>query len=342
MGSLRSYYQIKSREGDERLDEWKTRGDVARERFVAYLLREDKFTPEDCILLLDADQRHPVDMLEVLRDSMEANNLDMVCAHYYRRETKPIQSLCYEVGDGQFPFLPFLDPPKSGLHEIALTGFGCVLIKKKVLQAVAATLPTGMSPIAIAPLPEIAGDHGNWGPDYRFFYLARKAGFKLWLNADVESLHGVTLWLGHKSAEKLIDYHSWANAAQDVLMDRLELHGVSLEAFKQRLKILDARKRGFLEEVSVLQHDERTEAETQRFMELSVALYEMDGRIKEVNAWIEWQGKYPPVENGSQLPTTKNTAEQSILTDETLHQRQAAYQENAVDLVKELPYVAKS
>lgn len=333
VGSLRSFYQIHIQDGDERADEWKTRGDVAREKFVGHLLKNDAYGPDDAILLLDADQRHPVDLLDKLR----AHDLDMVCAHYYRRETRPVQSLCYELGDGRFPFMPFLDPPTEGLHEIAVTGFGCVLIKKKVLQAVAATLPPGMSPIAIGPLPEVVGDYGNWGPDYRFFYLARKAGFKLWLDASVESLHGVTLWLGHKSARKLIDYEGWANAAHDLLEQRLELYGVTPEAFKQRKRVLEARQRHL-----VAEFEEAKAAwpnDDGKRDELSGALYIMTGRLKEMDAWIEMSEKYPRVEHPGQLPTTDNTPAQDILDGESATQRSSAYRENAIELVQELPNV---
>ena len=335
VGSIRTAYRLRTREGDAFADEWRTRGDVARERFVDHFLADDKFGPQDCILLLDGDQRHPDDMLEKLRESMEKHNLDMVCAHYYRRETKPIQSLCYEIGDGKWPFLPYLDPPTTGRHEIAVTGFGCVLIKKKVLVAVQAHLPLGMSPIAIGPLPEIDGNYMNWGPDFRFFHQARKLGFKLWLDAEVESLHGVTLWLGHKSARKLINYGEWANAAQELLEKRLEFNGVNSEAFRQRKRILEARKRGLLAQLEEV----KAAGETGKMQEFSMALYIMDGRMLEMEAWIKWADKYPPIERPDQLPTTANTPAQETFEAEPKAAREAGYQHNALELVGQLPSV---
>lgn len=333
VGSIRTAYRLKTREGDTFADEWRTRGDVARERFVDHLLADEKMGPDDCILLLDGDQRHPVNMLEQLRESMHKHSFDMVCAHYYRRETKPIQSLCYEIGDGKWPYLPYLDPPTSGLHEIAVTGFGCVLIKKKVLTAVQAILPHGTSPIAIGPLPEIDGNHMNWGPDFRFFHYARQLGFKLWLNADVESLHAVTLWLGHKSARKLINYTEWANGAQDLLEKRLEFNGVNSEAFRQRQRILEARRRGLLAELEAV----KAANEVEKMQEFSVALYIMDGRLKEMEAWIQWSEKYPAIEKASQLPTTANTPAQETLENEPQAARAAGYQQNAIELIGQLP-----
>lgn len=345
VGSIRSAYLIKQQEQDRFADEWRWRGDVARESFVEGLLTNDYFYDDDALLLLDGDQKHPADLLEKLRADMEEYNLDMVCAHYYRRSTKPIQSLCYEIGDGTWPFLPMLHPPRSGLHEIALTGFGCVLIKKKVLKAVKETLPSGASPIAITTLPEITGDHANWGPDFVFFYRARKLGYKLWLDADIQSFHGVTLWLGHKSADLLTDYTEWADAAQQLLANRLELYGVTLEAFKQRKRILEARLEGLVVQAQTMAREKETgsEIDIQKEYEVSVAIYQMQGKIKEMEAWIEWGEKYPKIERPDQLPTTENTQKQASIPDEVpdkneaMAKRQDVYRDNAIELAQMLP-----
>ena len=89
----------------------------------------------EALLMLDADQAHPPYLLDKLRVHLEEGK-DMACAHYYSRSTKPVQSLCFALGDGTWPFLPLLDPPTEGLHEIAMTGLGCVLIHRRVIEAV--------------------------------------------------------------------------------------------------------------------------------------------------------------------------------------------------------------
>lgn len=335
VGAIRSAYLIRREEQDRFVDQWRWRGDIARESFVKTLLEEEYFEPEDAILLLDGDQLHPPDLLERLR----AHNLDMVCAHYYRRSTRPIQSLCYEIGDGRWPYLPYLHPPREGLHEIAVTGFGCVLIKKKVLQAVKDTLPNGASPIAITALPELAGDHDNWGPDFVFFHRARQLGYKLWLDASIESLHAVTLWLGHKSADKLIDYETWADGAHDLLQSRLELYGVNLEAFKQRKRILEARLEGMMQQAIEAGKDD----DPAKHQELSISVYQMQGKIKEMEAWIEWAEKYPAITRPDQLPTTDNTPKQDTVQDDiqdeakAIEARKGTYRDQAIELAEMLP-----
>lgn len=337
--SLRSVYELTRREGDSVfLPETASYGSVTRTGLLEAFRRSPEY---DAYLALDCDQKHPRDMLERLRERMEALDLDMVCAHYYRRQTEPIQSLCYELGDGTWPFQPYLDPPTSGLHEIASTGQGCVLIRRRVIEAVWQTLPEGDNPFDILALPEVGGDHKKFGSDMGFFIRARRLGFRLWLDADAgESLHAITIWLGHKSARKLQDYGAWANDHQDILDERLRLHGVNAEAVRQRLNILTARKKGLEVELA----NEQTDANRpQAIFELTVALHQMDGRLDECRQWLESFEKYPPITRAEQLPTT---ASDPLLTPEQAavegNQRAEVHAANAVDLVQELPRLSSA
>ena len=160
------------------------RGDMVRYEYANMILADTSYGPDDALLLLDGDQKHPLDMLEKLR----LHDLDMVCAHYYRRDEGRIQSMCFELGDGTWPYKPFDNPPKEGLHEIGTTGFGCVLIKKKVLQALNAVTPEGTNMMET---------------DFTFFHKARQLGFRLWLDASLNSDHAVIVWLNHELAERL-------------------------------------------------------------------------------------------------------------------------------------------
>lgn len=334
VGGIASCYALRRGHGDDLAIQHKTRGDAARDALVAHFLESPAF---DALLMLDGDQRHPPDLLEKLRESAEAGDLDAVCAHYYRRETRVVQSLCYEVGDGTYPFLPLLDVPRDGLHEIAWTGFGCVLIRRRVLEAVAASLPKGASPVGIGPLPEVAGDHDNFGPDCRFWLRARALGFRLWLRADVESLHATTLWLGHKSADRLADPTRWADGMYPLLEERLRIHGMTPEAFRQRLRLLEARKRGLLEKLEAA----KARAEAAQLDELSVALYTLDGKMAECRAWLEWSAKYPRVERAEDLPTTENTPAQPTFAGEDRAERENGYKERAADLMAAMPQKAR-
>lgn len=287
----------------------------------------------DAYLALDADQTHPRDLLEKLRAAMEANDLDMVCAHYYRRQATPVQSLCYELGDGTWPFLPMLDPPTEGLHEIASTGQGCVLIHRRVIEAVWQALPAGDNPFTPAPMPEVGGDQRVFGSDMRFFILARRLGFRLWLRADVESSHALTLWLNHKTARKLMDYNRWAHDQGQVFKERLRIHGMTPEAFRQRVRLLDARKRGMLLELE----QAKTEGKLDEAQAISVELHQMDGRLREMADWVEMVEQYPAVEYPHQLPGGP-----VLPAAEGVEDRTDVHRENAVELARELPNVGES
>lgn len=330
VSALTSCYEIARRDGDEIVIEHRTHGYVARVSLVDAFLAKPEF---DAILLLDADQRHPLDLLERLRDAAEASDLDMVCAHYYRRGTNPVQSLCYALGDGTYPFLPLLDIPRTGLHEIGITGFGCVLIRRRVIAGVAAGLPRGESPVSIGPLPEETGGHHDiMGSDFRFFIRARRKGYRLWLLADVESAHGMTFWLNHKGAEKLLDYGKWAEAGLAILKERLALHGMSPEAFKQRLIILESIRQDLHAKFDVA----KLSGDQDGINALSIALYEMGGKMKECQTWLEWAEAYPAIERPDQLPTTE-TMPPGEKFDNAAIAREQAHAERTQALVGLLP-----
>lgn len=332
--ALRACLEVTRRDGDEMfVPETASYGSVTRTGLLDAFRRMPQF---DAYLALDADQVHPRDLLEKLRTTMAAHDLDMVCAHYYRRQTSPIQSLCYPVGDGTWPFQPYLDPPREGLHELASTGLGCVLIQRRVIEAVWATLPPGDNPFDIAPIQGVGKDNQKFGSDMRFFILARQLGYRLWLDADAgESLHAITLWLGHKSAARLQDYTRWANDNQEILTERLRIHGVNPEAIKHRLRVLDARHRGLTIELAQARADGKGD-DDQLVMELSHALVTMDGMVKESAYWLECLEKYPAIERPEQLPTTVSDPLEPPPAGLAEERREVAA-ENAAELVKELP-----
>lgn len=181
--SLHSCLSQLCRDEDEILISHMKRGDMARQAFANKILDDASYGPDDALLLLDADQRHPPDMLERLR----VHNKDMICAHYYKRTADTVESMCYELGTGM-PYRPIEKPPKTGLHEIGTTGFGCVLIKKRVLKTVH---------------ENTAKDKNMMETDLLFFHRAREFGYRLWLDASMNSDHAVTVWLDHETAERL-------------------------------------------------------------------------------------------------------------------------------------------
>lgn len=76
-----------------------------------------------------------------------------------------------------------------------------------------------------------------------------------------------------------------------------------------------------------------------------MSVLHLEGKIMEINAWIEWAEKYPAIERPDQLPTTESMAKQETIPDEVADeatakaQRQQVYKDNAADLVDMLPDV---
>lgn len=188
--SQRSFERIRTRPGDVSEIKFERRGDINRIILCKDFLASDA----DAIYLVDLDMTFHPNVLERLR----THDVDMVTGHYFRRQIKPMLSICSVSEDGTWPYHPLADIPRKGMHKVISTGMGNVLIQRSVVEAVQGMLPPGASPFAIGPMPEMVhGDHGNFGADTRFFSLAHKAGFQLWLDAhpECEAEHAATVWL---------------------------------------------------------------------------------------------------------------------------------------------------
>ena len=231
--SYRSFVNLIREPGDEAFEPKEfSRGDVTRIQYGEEFLRRKEF---DAILLLDLDMIHPPDLLQRLR----AHDLDMVTGHYFKRGSKPMMSVC-SVGD-EWPYEPMFDIPSSGLHEIANTGFGNILIKREVVEAVNATLEKREPVFALGPMPELTGDHGSFGSDFRFLRKAKDLGYKLWLDASLESAHAATVWQTRALYEILRPHQmrEWSEYWSKHLGAYGGLHGMDKQAAQMRLKQLE-------------------------------------------------------------------------------------------------------
>lgn len=196
--STLSFTKIKTRPADGVFVQHGTRGDVGRGIIADQFLKSN----HDGLLMLDLDQRFPENTLEQLRSHARP----MVSGHYMKRTTRFLQSIWQYTLDGDWPYLPYIAPniPITGLHRIATTGMGCVLIHREVVERVRAHIPEGSNPFDIGTVPELTPFAGlSFGSDYRFFYYAQKLGFELWGDADLECPHVTSLWLTRTSHEDI-------------------------------------------------------------------------------------------------------------------------------------------
>lgn len=335
--SLMSFRDITMREDDGIFVQYGTRGDVGRTLIGERFLEDTQF---DSLLLCDLDQLFPRDTLERLRH----HNVDMVSGHYMKRSTKMLHSIWQHTRDGEWPYLPYISPniPETGIHRIANTGMGCVLIKREVYEAVHEFMPLGSEPFEIGKVPELSPMAGNFGSDYRFFYYAQKLGFELWGDADIECPHYASLALTRKSyrafnpdPEKIGEY-----LMENVFVNTIRSTGmISLNAVTARITTLelaldtiddpDAKliTQGQLEEVTMWRN----------------LLEEESPPPERVRAWLDKKPK-----DEVTLPTFKNdavmadaianreNATEGLTPEETVTRREGARKNQAVNAANRL------
>lgn len=250
-------------------------GLAARKALCTEFLMAKKF---DALFLLDLDMKYLEDTLARLRE----HDLDMVTGHYYRRQMDPMMSIIETSPDGSWPFAPVVDIPHSGLHEVAVAGFGCVLIKRHVIEAVAETLPPLSHPFDNGPLEWLTGSALILGPDKRFFPLAKRLGYDLILDADVRCKHGVTAWLDDDLYAKLRNHASQARVLSGYWLEYLRRYGVEEKTIKLRLQSLYLERELLLRQFN----EQKDSSEPEELQPLVLRLNEYDNRMAECQDWI--------------------------------------------------------
>ncbi len=332
--SLRTFYEIRTKPGDYKQEQALGRGDITRRLICDEFLENSG--DWDALAMFDLDMLHPPDILERLR----AHDLDMVTGHYYSRGFRHIHSVCWGVGRNVWPCPPIEHPPTSGLHEIGITGMGCVLIKRAVIEAVRDYLPEGDNPFAIGSLPEVTGNGSSLGTDFRFFTIARLLGYKLWLDADIECKHASVFWVGREMAEHLRKDSLAAVWLGNVSQQMLEKGGgvdalkTRLEAHKHKLQeILDARSEKRRELAFIEKQETAIRAVIAEVMDL----------IKHADEPIAGEpggnGRFPVAADREQVLATR-TGHPEASKQEVLRARQGVLQDEAkgfADALEQLP-----
>lgn len=289
--------------GDEVQVRQGERGEVARTMLCTEFLAR---TDMDAMLLLDLDMDHPRDLLRRLR----AHDLDIVSGHYFRRQfppESPMMSIVSTISDDDtWPYPNLMEVPQDGMMEVANVGMGCVLIKRKTIEAVASLLPIGDSPFATRPMPELSrGYHQKWGSDFGFYALARQLGFKVWVDFGVESKHGTLVWLDRELYEWIRPHNDLGYYYAQLWWQNKELYGMNPKTIEARIEQLANQNldimnkgKGIEEQIRALQTQLRAlhnEHEANRV------------RIDECKAWL---GK------GDGVAQVKKIANLPIFSDE--------------------------
>jgi len=135
----------------------------------------------DWVLYLDDDHILSRDVLMRLL----AADKDVISAHYVQRQP-PFNCVAMqtELPNGKFLYKK-LEPTESGLVKVAAAGAGCLLVRRKVIEALD------------APYWTLGQIHpASWGDDLHFCSRVRKAGFDIWVDLDnaIGHLMTGTVW----------------------------------------------------------------------------------------------------------------------------------------------------
>jgi hypothetical protein len=178
--------------------------------YIAYsrIMASYMFLKTDCTHLFfwDTDVLARADAVRRL----VKHDRDITFAPYPKKKTEP--------EDTSWPVqMLSCVPDEKGLMEAYLVATGFLLIKRHVIETmwekyrnvsrtfydkhlddeVVDLFPTGILDF----MPKLVGDKtGWWGEDYSFSYLAREAGFQIWLDPNIRLAHvGRQVWHGEFS-----------------------------------------------------------------------------------------------------------------------------------------------
>ena len=133
----------------------------------------------DYVLFLDSDMIFPQDLIPKMLRHMEAGK-DIVSGVYYRRRLPftPVLFKTLHIDGADSSWEGYDNYPKDGPFELDAVGMGCCMIKKDVL------LEIGLN------------EGGQWftpligfGEDLSFCSRAKKYGFKVWADPEIQCGH---------------------------------------------------------------------------------------------------------------------------------------------------------
>ena len=155
----------------------------------------------DFVLWLDSDMVFPPDLMVDLMADMEGRDMVAGICHMRRPPFTPVlyKKLRQGLTPAENDSAKLIDYPKDDLFKVEGCGFGCVMMRTTVLQAVVDKYKA-----LFDPLP-------GYGEDLSFCIRARGCGFDIWADPHVQ--------VGHKAStivtDKTFDAYRKAGIAID-------------------------------------------------------------------------------------------------------------------------------
>ena len=125
----------------------------------------------DYVMWLDSDIIYPADIIHKLMK----HNKDMVTGLYYKR-TPPYTPCIYKLEEDRL--LPYIDYPEDSLFQVEAAGFGCTLMKAKVIKEIHEKFGGCFFPI-----------NGIGGEDLSFIRRAKEIGVDIWCDSSIQCGH---------------------------------------------------------------------------------------------------------------------------------------------------------
>jgi GT2 family glycosyltransferase len=136
------------------------------------------------LFMVDADMAFDEDALDRLMASAHPTDRPIVGGLCYgiSHDGKPWPTLYRISGEGQVS--RFESAPSTGLVEVDATGAACLLVHRRVFEAIASEYPPPLSWFA-----ETVAFGQVWGEDITFCVRAKAAGFPIFVDCDVKVGH---------------------------------------------------------------------------------------------------------------------------------------------------------
>ena len=276
--AIDSFYNLKKSPEDAKELHLATRGEESREAAIQKCLDGGY----QAVLLCDLDMMLPPETLERLWDTGK----DVVSGLYYRRQI-PAAPVAFKAGD-VWPLEPLFDTPDTGLIEIGATGFGCLLVRRRVLDKMRELLRPGEPYISNRDLVEATGDYGTVGGDLRFCYRCWKIGTPVYMLCDLLCGHLALFPVGRELFEwqggELPYRHIWERFARE----RVEV-SQNLGRSGMDKGYVESRVRWHQGEVKVL--FERAKKLRDELVNTQKLLTQREGAMKELQQQLEDLGK---------------------------------------------------
>jgi hypothetical protein len=158
-----------------------TRTDLARNSLAEHLLSEERFTH---VLMLDADHRHPHDIVERLsRWVIEDPSRQVVAGLAFRRGAPFDPCMYMEADNGQV----YVPDEWQGLLRVDLAGTAAMMISREVFERI--------------PRPWFAFDYSGAakreypGEDMWFCRRCKEHGIPIWVDTTTVSPHLIENWV---------------------------------------------------------------------------------------------------------------------------------------------------